>query len=171
VPAATIDSGNIAVARLTNALAAGSYSVPAASVDSGNIAAARLSNALAQVCVNMPVTVTATSDTNVTISAQVTDLTGASVNRSVGFEFWFSTTAVQTLPDTNGVQSFSTSQGTIRSYWLNLAGTNPVYVAQTSTAGLFTLAAVCIPVTWTNQFHLLGPNGYYTNATVVWDAP
>lgn len=163
--------GNIPVAAISNAMAGGSYSVPAASINSGNIAAARLTNALNMICVGLSITASATSDTNVTISVQAKDFTGANMTNAVGFRYWWSTTAAQTTPSTNGIESFSVTQGAVREYDLWNAGTNPVYTAQANTSGLFTLTAVSEAVTWTNQFHVLGPNGYYENKTVVWDAP
>lgn len=151
-------TGGVAKATLTDA------GVFTATTLQGNLASTYVQGG---VVASMPVTVTATSTTNVTITAQAKDLAGASVAKSAAFRFWFSTEAVQTVASTNDVQSFSLVKGDMRLY--EGASGAPTYVAQTDNTGAFELSGVTV-ATWatTNRFHLAGPNGYYTNSLVVW---
>jgi hypothetical protein len=132
------------------------------SMSSAGLAASGISGVL---CASMPVSATYSTTTNGAITVQAKDPAGANLARATGFEFWFSTAAVQTLPNTNSIESFSVQNGDMRMY-REVDTAVPTYVAQTDNTGLFKVNTVVYTnaaYSLTNYFHLLGPNGYYTN--------
>jgi len=113
----------------------------------------------------MPVSATYSTATNGAITIQAKDPAGANLARAIGFEFWFTTAAVVTTPSTNEIESFSVQNGDMRMY-REIGSAVPTYIAQTDNAGKFLVNTVVYTngtSSLTNYFHLLGPNGYYTN--------
>jgi len=142
----------------------------------GTVSATTLQGSLAStyiaggLCASMPVSATYSTVTNAQITFQAKDPAGSNLSRATGFEFWFSTAAVVTLPSTNSIQSFSVQNGDMRMY-REANSAVPTYIAQTDNAGLFRFNTVGITNDTgllTNYVHLLGPNGYYTNYQMVW---
>ena len=134
----------------------------AATTIQGSLAGTDISGTL---CASMPVSATYSTATNGAITIQAKDPAGANLRRATAFEFWFTTAAVVTTPATNEIQSFSVQNGDMRMY-REIGSAVPTYIAQTDNTGKFLVNTVVYTngaSSLTNYFHLLGPNGYYTN--------
>jgi hypothetical protein len=157
----------------------GCLSVAASGVGSlaGNIAEARLTNALWNIFGNVGVVATSVSTTQATITCTCSNLFGATLASAKTFTFWFTTDTQQTTPSLQGLESWTyVAHGEVNAYFdLNTAGngsdTNMIYVGTTHTDGTMDFLVTSATVGWTNYFHVLGPNGSHSKTAVKYVAP
>jgi hypothetical protein len=111
------------------------------------------------------------SPTQATITVTMKDINGSALTVSKGAYCWFTTQAIQTVPDTNGIGSWSfVSHGDVRRYAYN--GTGIIgYYCTSHTDGTMDFLITCEAAGWTNRFGIEGPNGCYSNLAVIYKTP